>query len=169
MLYLAIDQHRKQLTVNLRNEQGDVLLKRQVSTEWPRVWSFLEEVQKQSLAEGGFVAILEVCGFNDWLLKLLVEYGCRETILIQPEKRSKKKTDRRDANALGELLWVNRHRLLADKVVHGIRRVQMPCEQDAADPTQDGDRVGDDPGGRGLRQLGVGVADRLDRAVPTAW
>jgi hypothetical protein len=28
MLYLAIDQHRKQLTVNLRNEQGDVLLKR---------------------------------------------------------------------------------------------------------------------------------------------
>lgn len=36
MLYLAIDRHRKQLTVNLRNEQGDVLVKRQVSTEWPR-------------------------------------------------------------------------------------------------------------------------------------
>ncbi len=33
MLYLAIDQHRKQVTVNLRNESGDVLLKRQVSTE----------------------------------------------------------------------------------------------------------------------------------------
>jgi len=30
MLYLAIDRHRKQLTVNLRNEQGDVVLKRQV-------------------------------------------------------------------------------------------------------------------------------------------
>ena len=37
MLHLAIDQHRKQLTVNLRNEQGGVLLKRQVNTEWPRV------------------------------------------------------------------------------------------------------------------------------------
>ena len=37
MLYLAIDQHRKQLTVNLRNEQGDVILKRQVSTEWKRI------------------------------------------------------------------------------------------------------------------------------------
>ncbi len=37
MLYLAIDQHRKQLTVNLRNEAGDVILKRQVSTEWMRV------------------------------------------------------------------------------------------------------------------------------------
>ena len=104
MLYLAIDQHRKQLTVNLRNEEGDVLLKRQVSTEWTRVRSFMEELRKTSAPEGGFVAIVEVCGFNDWLLKLLVEYDCRETILIQPEKRSKKKTDRRDANSLGELL-----------------------------------------------------------------
>jgi transposase len=133
MLYLAIDQHRKQLTVNLRNEQGDVVLKRQVSTEWPRVRKFLEEVQQQGCAEGGFVTILEVCGFNDWLLKMLVEYGCRETILIQPENRSKKKTDRRDANALGEILWVNRQRLLAGKKVQGIRYVQLPCEQDAED------------------------------------
>jgi transposase len=133
MLYLAIDQHRKQLTVNLRNETGDVLLKRQVSTEWSRVRSFLEELRKMSAPEEGFVAILEVCGFNDWLLKLLVEYGCRETIVIQPEKRSKKKTDRRDANSLGEILWVNRQRLLAGKMVQGLRRVQMPCEQDAAD------------------------------------
>ncbi len=133
MLYLAIDQHRKQLTVNLRNEQGDVLLKRQVSTQWPRVRKFLEEVQKESQAEGGFVAILEVCGFNDWLLKLLVEYGCRETIIIQPEKRSKKKTDRRDANTLGEILWLNRERLLTGKNVQGIRRVQPPSQRDAED------------------------------------
>jgi hypothetical protein len=102
MLCLAIDQHRKQLTVNHRNEQGDVLVKRQVSTEWPRVRSFLEEVREMSVPEGGFIAILEICGFNDWLLKLLAEYSCRETILIQPEKRSRKKTDRRDAYALGE-------------------------------------------------------------------
>ena len=33
MLYLAIDQHSKQLTVNLRNESGDVLIKRQVNTQ----------------------------------------------------------------------------------------------------------------------------------------
>ncbi len=133
MLYLAIDQHRKQLTVNLRNEAGDVLLRRQVSTQWPRVREFLAEVQKQALPEEGFVVILEVCGFNDWLLKLLVEYGCRETILIQPEKQSKKKTDRRDANTLGEILWVNRQRLLAGKTVQGIRHVQPASEQDAAD------------------------------------
>jgi hypothetical protein len=42
MLYLAIDQHRKQLTVNLRNDQGDVLLRRQVSTAWPRVRQLFE-------------------------------------------------------------------------------------------------------------------------------
>jgi transposase len=133
MFYLAIDQHRKQLTVNLRNEHGDVVLKRQVSTEWARVRHFLEEVRNMSVPEGGFVAIVEVCGFNDWLLKLLVEYGCRETIVIQPEKRSRKKTDRRDANALGELLWVNRQRLLAGKMVQGIRRVQLPSQRDAED------------------------------------
>ena len=52
MLYLAIDQHRKQLTVNLRNESGVVLLKRQVSTQWLRVRKFLEEVKIQSHSEG---------------------------------------------------------------------------------------------------------------------
>jgi transposase len=133
MLYLAIDQHRKQLTVNLRNESGDVVLKRQVSTAWPRVRGFLEEVRQASLPEGGFVAIVEVCGLNDWLLKLLAEHGCRETILVQPEKRSKQKTDRRDAGALGELLWVNRQRLLAGKKVQGVRRVQLPTPAEAED------------------------------------
>jgi transposase len=133
MLCLAIDQHRKQLTGNLRNETGDVILRRQVSTDWKRVHAFFGELRERSLPEGGFAVILEVCGFNDWLLKLLKEYGCRETILIQPEKQSKKKTDRRDANAFGEILWVNRHRLLADTKVQGIRRVVPPGERDAQD------------------------------------
>ena len=69
MLYLAIDQHSKQLTVNLRNEEGRVLLKRQVSTQWEKVRAFFEEVRTRSGGEEGFVVILEVCGFNDWLLK----------------------------------------------------------------------------------------------------
>jgi len=118
MLYLGIDQHRKQLTVCVRNEQGDILLQRQVSTEWKRVRAFLAEIQEQAGQEG-FVAIVEVCGFNDWLLKLLPEYGCRETVLVQPEKRSKRKTDRRDANTLCETLWVNRQRLLGGKRIQG--------------------------------------------------
>ena len=32
MLYLAIDQHAKQLTVVVHNEAGDTVLRRQVST-----------------------------------------------------------------------------------------------------------------------------------------
>lgn len=133
MLYLGIDQHRKQLTVNLRNEAGDVILRRQVSTEWPRVRKFLDEVRICSVPEGGFVAIVEVCGFNDWFLKLLAEYSCKEIVLVQPEERSKTKTDRRDANALGELLWTNRQRLLAGKKVQNVRRIVPPLQRDAED------------------------------------
>jgi transposase len=133
MLYLGIDQHRKQLTVSIRDEAGNVVLRRQVSTEWSRVRAFFEELRCLAKAEGGFVAIVEVCGFNDWLLKMLAEYGCRETVLIQVEKRSKKKTDRRDAHQLSGLLWVNRQRLLAGQRIEGMRRVQPPTEQEAAD------------------------------------
>jgi transposase len=131
MLYLGIDQHRKQLTVNLRNEAGDVLLRRQVSTQWDKVKAFFAELQKQAEAEGGYMAILEVCGFNDWLLKMLSAYGCREIVVVQMESRSKRKTDRRDANALSELLWTNRHRLLAGQRVNKLRRVQPASPADA--------------------------------------
>jgi len=48
MLYLAIDQHRKQLIVNLRNEEGDVLLRRQVSTQWDKVREFFDDLRQQS-------------------------------------------------------------------------------------------------------------------------
>ena len=133
MLYLGIDQHRKQLTVEDRNEAGDVTVKRQVSTKWERVRAFLGEYATQAQTQGGFIGIVEVCGFNRWLVEMLAQYGCRKLILIQPEKRSKRKTDRRDASALAELLWVNRHRLLSEKRVQGIRRVDWPSGQDAAD------------------------------------
>jgi transposase len=131
MLYLGIDQHRKQLTVNLRNEAGDVILRRQVSTQWDKVKAFFAELQKQAEPEGGYMAILEVCGFNDWLLKMLAEYGCREIVVVQMDSRSKRKTDRRDANALCELLWTNRHRLLAGQRVNKLRRVQPASPADA--------------------------------------
>jgi len=133
MLYLAIDQHRKQLTVNIRDEEGDVLVKRQVSTEWQRVRAFFDGLRTQAEPEGGFVAILEICGFNGWLLEMLEEYGCLETVVIQPKKSSKKKTDRRDAATLGELLWVNRSRLLQGKSVHQVRRVLPPTIQERQD------------------------------------
>ena len=133
MLYLGIDQHRKQLTVNLRDEAGATLLRRQVSTQWNRVRAFLGEVQAAAQPHGGFMAMVEICGFNDWLVKLLPEYGCREIVLVQPSGRACRKTDRRDANLLSEQLWINRHRLLSGQQVHGLRRVTFPNHRDAQD------------------------------------
>ncbi len=98
MLYLGIDQHSKQLTVSIRNEAGDVTLRRQVSTKWDRAGAFFDELRRMAEGEGGFAAIVEVCGFNDWLLKMLAEYGCREIVLIQVEKRSKKSNRSRVAH-----------------------------------------------------------------------
>ncbi len=125
MLYLAIDQHSKQLTVNVRDESGHVVQRKQVSTRSSAPRDFLAALAVQAGPEG-YVAIVEVCGFNDWLLDLLPLAGCREIVLVQPGEPDKRKTDRRDANKLGELLWVNRHRLLAGQRVQGLRRVNIP-------------------------------------------
>lgn len=132
MLYLGIDLHGKQLTISLRGEDGEVLLRRQVSTRGQEPRGFLEEVAERA-GESGYVAILEVCGFHDWLTELLAVCGCREVVLIQAEKRNKRKTDRRDAHALSELLWVNRVGLLSGRKVKGVRRVVPPTPEDRDD------------------------------------
>jgi transposase len=133
MLYLGIDQHAKQLTVCLRDEAGQVQLRRQVSTRPAKVREFFDALQELSQADGGFAVILEVCGFNEWLIDMLQQYHCREIVLIQPDTSSKKKTDRRDANQLSELLWVNRHRLQAGEKIQGVRRICIVSERDLAD------------------------------------
>src|SRR5688500_8915252 len=132
MLYLAIDLHSRQLTVNLRDEAGTILLRRQVSTEWAKVRAFLAEVRELAARHGGFWAIVEVCGFEDWLLKLLIEYGCAGTVLVQSKERAKRKTDRIDANKLGEQLWMNRFRLAAGERLQQLRHIESPSDEDAA-------------------------------------
>jgi transposase len=133
MLYLGIDQHKSQLTVNLRGEDGSVILKRQVSTQWEKVRTFFADLAEKARSGGGFLAILEVCGMNPWLLEMLQEYGCRETVVTQPTARSKQKTDRRDAGQLSHLLWVHRQQFLEGKRPLGLRRVQPPTPQAADD------------------------------------
>ncbi len=124
--HLGIDQHARQLTISLRNEEGDVLQARQVSTEPKKVNAFFEHLTRECLrSDETFVAVLEVCGFNDWLIRMIRDYRCHKVILIQPEERQKQKTDRRDVAALSELLWVNRQRLLAGKPVRGLRQVDI--------------------------------------------
>ena len=130
MLYLAIDQHAKQITVSVRNTDGDTVLRRQVSTHPEKIEAFFKELTEM---DAEFIAILEVCGFNDWLIEKLGEWKCRDIVLIHPEKPSKKKTDRRDARKLGDLLWLNRERLAAGEPVHGLRRVYIVTQQERED------------------------------------
>jgi len=131
MWSLGIDQHERQITISLRDENGDVLLARQVSTQPEKIQAFFQQLTQDRLQKGEeFVAILEVCGFNDWLIRMLQDYRCYKIILIQPDERKKCKTDRRDAAALSELLWVNRARLLAGKPVRGVRQVDIASSTD---------------------------------------
>jgi transposase len=126
VFYLGIDQHARQITISLRDESGDVVQARQVSTQPEKVHAFFQQLTRERLTAGAsFVAVLEVCGFNDWLIRMLQDYRCHKVILIQPEERKLRKTDRRDAAALSELLWVNRDRLLQGKPVRGLRQVDI--------------------------------------------
>jgi transposase len=134
MLYLGIDLHRKQMTVSLRNPDGDVLLRRQVSTRWPKLEEFRSQLHQAVAAEESYVAVVEVCGFHDWLVQWLrQDPRCRQVLVVQPLGHSKNKTDRRDAHGLSELLWVNRERLLRGQRVQGVRTVHLPSAADQAD------------------------------------
>ncbi len=131
MLYLGIDQHARQITISLRDDSGDVLQARQVSTRPEKIQAFFAKLTQECVRDGeSFIAVVEVCGFNDWLIRLLKDFRCHKVILIQPEKRQKRKTDRRDAAALSELLWVNRNRFLAGKPVRGLRQVDIATPTD---------------------------------------
>ena len=62
MLYVGIDQHRKQLTVSIRDEAGTVILRRQVSTLWEKVRAFFNDVQRKNAANRDDIAT-----WFDWL------------------------------------------------------------------------------------------------------
>jgi len=44
--------------------------------------------------------------FNDWLIRMLRDFRCHKIILIQPNDRMKRKTDRRDAGASSAINWL---------------------------------------------------------------
>jgi len=135
MLYLAIDQHKHQLTINIRNEQGDVMQKGQISTNPADIDEFFVAFAKKARKHRGYMAIVEVCGFNDWLLEKLKKTQCDEIVVIQPEQSAVNKTDKRDADALGTLLWNNRRRLQGGQRPNGIRRI-FPADPDDAQVRQ---------------------------------
>jgi transposase len=135
MQYLGIDQHKRHLTICLRNEQGDIELRRQVGTSWYDMDQFLQNLQDRTAVDGGYVAILEVCGFNEWLIERLNGAGCRCVYLIQPPERIRHKTDRRDAGRLSELLWLNRDRIASGQRLIHVREVYQPSADEQYDRT----------------------------------
>ncbi len=127
MFYLGIDQHAKQLTINLRDADGNAVLKRQVSTRPEKVLEFFAQLTAHCAKENtGFQAIVEVCGFNDWLIEILRNFRCDRIVLVQPQDCSRRKTDRRDAAKLSELLWMYRHRIGSGKPINNLKIVNIP-------------------------------------------
>ena len=51
MLYLGIDQHARQITISLRDESGDVLQARQVSTKPEKINEFFSTTHSRTTAE----------------------------------------------------------------------------------------------------------------------
>jgi len=109
-----------------------VILQRQVSTKWEKIGAFFDDLTERSKGDGGFMAIIEVCGMNPWLIETLQGYGCREIVITQPAHRPKNKTDRRDASFLSNLLWINRQRLVGGRRAPGMRRINPPAPEEAA-------------------------------------
>ena len=127
LFYLGIDQHAKQLTINLRDENGEVMRRKQVSTKPDKVTQFFERLTELCLKEDcQFWAIVEVCGFNDWLLAMLKDFRCARIVLVQPEDSDRRKTDRRDAAALSELLWLYRDKIASGQHLKKLRIIHQP-------------------------------------------
>jgi transposase len=130
MLHLGIDLHQSQITIVLLDDAGETLRRATISTKPPAIDDFLASINDQAKEAGGYRAIVEECGFTHWLIERLKMHECDMIVLVQPLKRQRHKTDRRDASKLAEILWVNRDRLRAGQRVHGIRQVMIPTEDD---------------------------------------
>lgn len=127
LFYLGIDQHSRQLTINLRDKNGDVVLRKQVSTRPEKVTQFFEELTLLCIQSGcSFWAIVEVCGFGDWLIEMLKNFQCQRIVVVQPEENGKCKTDRRDAAKLSEELWLYRDRIEKGKRINKLKIISLP-------------------------------------------
>jgi transposase len=133
MLHLGIDLHQYQITIVLLNDAGEAIQRATVGTKSPAIDEFLATVSARARSSGGYRAIIESCGFEHWLVEKLTIHGCEMTVVVQPLKKARHKTDKRDAASLAELLWVNRERLREGRRVHGIRQVMIPSEADRQD------------------------------------
>ena len=87
---------------------------------------FSDITRRCAAADCGFWAIVEVCGFNDWLLEMLKNFRCARIVLVQPEETDRRKTDRRDAAKLSEQLWLFCDRIASGKHIDKLKIVGIP-------------------------------------------
>ena len=58
-----------------------------MSTQPEKINAFFQRLTRERLQNGkSFVAVLEVRGFNDWLVRMLYDDRCTKVILIQPNE-----------------------------------------------------------------------------------
>ncbi len=122
--------HMAHLMVRVLDDTGSCIQQRRVWTRPPEVDRFLGWLACESADQGGFIAMVEECGFTLWLEQKLQEHGCWKVVKIQPLRKQPQKTDGRDATAIGELLWANRERILRSERLLQERQVESPSEQD---------------------------------------
>ena len=53
---MGIEQHRQQLTVPVRDDRGEVVLRRQVSTQWDKVRAFLDDLNTRAAPTAHYFA-----------------------------------------------------------------------------------------------------------------
>ncbi len=74
MLYLAIER-ASQAVYRESSQRGPIRDSQGAGEHGMGAREFLAEVRELGCPEGGVAVILEVCGLNEWLLKLLAGYG----------------------------------------------------------------------------------------------
>jgi transposase len=106
MKHIGMDLHSTTTDACVRNENGEILLRRRIVTTQAELKKFLD-----GIPEAKRVAI-EECQMADWVTRCL-EPHVDEIIRSQPQfnrliSESEDKEDRKDAESLSELLYLNR-------------------------------------------------------------
>ena len=65
-------------------------MRRQVSTKWEEIDRFLVSLQERGLTPSDYVTVMELCGFNGWLVQRLEQWGCRRVFVISADKRTRR-------------------------------------------------------------------------------
>ena len=129
--FVGLDVHKDSIVIAVAEEGRDAA---RAIGAFPSDWNSLHK-QLRKLAKGFTLKLCYEAGPTGFdLHRRLVEAGFDNQVVapsLIPRKPGERiKTDRRDAAALSELLWVNRNRLLAGKPVRGLRQVDISSTTD---------------------------------------